>query len=171
FASSGGFAASDFSYDYSGGASAFHGHFVMTATALEFVVDQTALTSQTLSFTSPGDQQLSGGSVIVNPSASSGLPVSMASLTTSVCSVPGSSPFIVTFASAGTCTLQATQTGNASYSAAAPVSVSFNVIAQPALTPSVPVPTLGKPVVWLLGLLAGLLGLGMQSRRKRRVER
>ena len=57
--------------------------------------------------------------------ASSGLPVSFASTTPQVCSVAGAS---VTLLSVGTCTIQATQPGNATYAAAPPYSLSFKVV-------------------------------------------
>jgi hypothetical protein len=48
----------------------------------------------------------------------------MASSTTGVCTVSGTT---VTLVSDGTCTITATQAGNANFSAATPVSQSFNV--------------------------------------------
>ena len=60
----------------------------------------------------------------ISATASSGLPVSFASLTTGVCTVSGSTVHLV---SAGTCTIQASQSGNAFYNAALPVSQSFTV--------------------------------------------
>jgi hypothetical protein len=56
--------------------------------------------------------------------ASSGLPVGFTSATASVCAVNGAS---VTVLAAGQCTITADQPGDAAYSAAAPVSQSFNV--------------------------------------------
>jgi len=55
---------------------------------------------------------------------SSGLTVSFASTTPSVCTVSGTT---VTLAATGTCTIQATQAGNGTYAAAAPVNQSFQV--------------------------------------------
>jgi uncharacterized protein (TIGR03437 family) len=62
-----------------------------------------------------------------------GLPVGFASLTTSVCTASGSQ---VTLAAAGTCTIQATQAGNADYAAAVPVNQTFTVIA-PVASPTI----------------------------------
>ena len=56
--------------------------------------------------------------------ASSGLTVSYNSQTTNVCTVSGAN---VAFINSGTCTIQATQSGNGAYSAATPVSQSFSV--------------------------------------------
>ncbi len=65
-----------------------------------------------------------GGSFTLRASTNSGLPTSFASLTNGVCTVNGITAYIVT---AGTCTIQATQTGNANYSAANPVSAYFTI--------------------------------------------
>ena len=68
--------------------------------------------------------------------ASSGLPVSYSSTTTGVCTIAGST---ISFVSAGTCSITASQAGNANYAPAAPVTQSFsvtpgvNVITFPAL--------------------------------------
>ena len=60
----------------------------------------------------------------MSATASSGLAVSFASTTTSVCTVSGTT---VTLVAVGTCTIQATQAGNANYAAATPVNQSFQV--------------------------------------------
>ncbi|HUI89938.1 MAG TPA: MBG domain-containing protein [Anaerolineales bacterium] len=57
-------------------------------------------------------------------SATSGLPVSFSSTTTSVCSVSDST---VSLTSAGTCTIRASQSGNSNYNAASNVDQSFIV--------------------------------------------
>ncbi|MEO8305143.1 MAG: kelch repeat-containing protein, partial [Betaproteobacteria bacterium] len=62
----------------------------------------------------------------LSASASSGLTVAFASGTLPVCTVSGST---VTIVAAGTCTINATQAGNPTYSAAPPVSQSFAVTA------------------------------------------
>ena len=56
--------------------------------------------------------------------ASSGLPVSYASTTTGVCTIAGST---ISFVAAGTCSITASQAGNANYAAATPVTRTFNV--------------------------------------------
>lgn len=60
------------------------------------------------------------GTFPVNPTASSssGLAISYASLTTGICTVSGTTVNIV---AAGTCTIRASQTGNANFNAATPV--------------------------------------------------
>jgi hypothetical protein len=82
--------------------------------------------TQTITF-NPLASQVVGGSLTLSASASSGLPVSFASLTTAVCTVSGTTAML---GSTGTCTIQASQSGNATYAAATPVSQSFSVIQQ-----------------------------------------
>jgi len=82
----------------------------------------TALT-QTITFDAIPNQ-VQGTPLALSASASSGLSVTFTSLTTSVCTVSGET---ATLTAAGTCTIQASQTGNDVYAAAAPVSQSFNV--------------------------------------------
>ncbi|OGB85160.1 MAG: hypothetical protein A2535_02770 [Burkholderiales bacterium RIFOXYD2_FULL_59_8] len=84
----------------------------------------TVLTSQTISFTTPGNQTLGVLPAALNANATSSLAVTIASATPTVCSVNGTS---LTLNAAGTCTLSASQAGNASYSAAPSVSYSFTV--------------------------------------------
>jgi hypothetical protein len=79
--------------------------------------------SQTITFNNPGTQTV-GTPLTLVATASSGLTVSLASQTTSVCTVSGAT---ATFLTAGTCTIQATQAGNATYAAATPVTDSFTV--------------------------------------------
>ena len=84
----------------------------------------TQLAPQTIAF-GPLPNQLTGSAPFtIGATASSGLPVSFNSQTTGVCTVSGST---VTLVSAGTCTIQATQAGNATYEAAWPVLQSFQV--------------------------------------------
>ncbi len=77
--------------------------------------------SQSITFGAQAAQTFaSGGTFAINPlaTASSGLAVAYSSLTTSVCTVSGST---VTMISAGTCTLAADQAGNGTYAAASEV--------------------------------------------------
>jgi sugar lactone lactonase YvrE len=99
-----------------------------------FQVMQQSQTSQTITFGSLSNMALGSAPVTLSATASSGLPVSFASTTTSVCTVSGSTSTLV---AVGTCTIQETQAGNATYAAAAPVSQSFQVeAAKFTLTPS-----------------------------------
>lgn len=85
--------------------------------------------AQTITFANPGAQNygtspdlsvLGGGA-----SATSGLPVTFTSSTTGVCTI--TSGGVLTFITAGTCTINADQAGNASYLPATQVSRSFTV--------------------------------------------
>ncbi|MGA9669085.1 MAG: hypothetical protein WBQ94_07755 [Terracidiphilus sp.] len=83
----------------------------------------TVLTAQSIAFANPGTQAV-GTPLTLSATATSGLPVSFASTTQSVCTVNG---IRVTFVTAGTCSITASQAGNATYAAATPVSQSFTV--------------------------------------------
>jgi uncharacterized repeat protein (TIGR01451 family) len=82
------------------------------------------LQSQTITFGGLANQTYGSAAFTVSASASSNLPVSFNSQTTSVCTVSGST---VTLVAGGTCTIQATQAGNATYSPAPNVNQSFTV--------------------------------------------
>jgi hypothetical protein len=85
--------------------------------------------SQTITFPAVGTQT-AGSSVLLPATASSGLAVSYASTTPAVCTIDGTGLNAV-LAAPGTCTIQASQAGNAAYSAATTVTQSFTVIAPP----------------------------------------
>jgi hypothetical protein len=77
-----------------------------------------AKANQTITFAQPTTPQLLGASFIVSPTSSAGLPVSVSG-TAAVCSVQAASGgFTVTLTGVGTCTITASQTGNANYNAA-----------------------------------------------------
>ena len=81
--------------------------------------------NQSITFTSsiPSNARV-GGTYTVSATASSGLAVSFSSATTSICTVSGTT---VRFVAAGTCTVRANQSGNASYNPAPTVSQSITV--------------------------------------------
>ncbi len=79
--------------------------------------------TQTITFPNPGTQVYGAAPIVLTASASSKLPVSYA-VTSGPATVNGSK---LTITGAGSVTLQASQTGNATYSAAIPVSVTFTV--------------------------------------------
>jgi hypothetical protein len=81
---------------------------------------------QTITFGSLSNQALGTAPFTVGATASSGLTVSFASTTTPVCTVSGTT---VTLVAVGTCSIQASQAGNASYAVATPVTQSFQVTA------------------------------------------
>ena len=87
------------------------------------------LKTQTITF-GPISAQTVGTPLTLSASASSGLAVSYSSSSSStgVCTVSGST---ATFATAGSCTITASQTGSSSYAAATPVSQTFTVNAAP----------------------------------------
>ncbi len=84
-----------------------------------------ALEAQTITFAAIGAQTV-GTPLALRASATSGLPVGFASTTGAVCTVSGTT---ASFVAPGTCTIVASQGGNASYAAATPVSQSFTVAA------------------------------------------
>ncbi|MBB5208375.1 InlB B-repeat-containing protein [Chiayiivirga flava] len=84
------------------------------------------LATQTIVLTVPTPQAFVPDTVLdVTATASSGLPVSLASSTPSVCSVDDN---IVLIVSAGTCTLTADQAGNGQYAAAPQVTRSASIV-------------------------------------------
>lgn len=83
-----------------------------------------AMTSQTISFTTPGDQTLGVTPAALSATASSSLSVTITSTTPVVCSVSNNT---LTLNAAGSCGVTASQAGNSSYSAAPSVSYSFTV--------------------------------------------
>ena len=84
------------------------------------------LAAQSISFTAPGNQTLGTAPPALVASASSGLTVAFASTTNGVCSVSGST---LTLVAAGTCSISASQAGDATFAAATPVARSFTVAA------------------------------------------
>lgn len=100
------------------------------ATYLSYGVGTSAasplLANQTISFASPGGQTLGATPAVLTASASSGLAVTITSSTPNVCSINGATLGLL---AVGTCTLTASQMGNASYAAATPVSFSIAVAA------------------------------------------
>lgn len=89
--------------------------------------------SQTITFLPLSNQPFGAAAFTVSATASSGLTVSFASSTPLVCTLSGNT---VTLVSGGTCTIRATQGGNATYLPAAPVDQSFQVTPGFALTGS-----------------------------------
>jgi hypothetical protein len=85
------------------------------------------LQTQTISFNPLPDKRLGDPPFSVNATASSGLPVSFTSNTPAVCTVSGNT---VTLIATGTCSITATQEGNAQINPATPVTQSFVVSPQ-----------------------------------------
>ena len=80
--------------------------------------------TQTISFGALPDKIISDTPPTLSATASSGLTVAFTSATTGVCTVSGTS---VTFVAPGTCTINANQAGNGTYSAATQVQRSFAI--------------------------------------------
>lgn len=82
------------------------------------------LTSQSITFTNPGDRVFSASPIATDASATSGLPVTLVSLTLPVCTTSGTT---ITPVSQGVCSIRATQAGNGTYSAASPITHTFSL--------------------------------------------
>jgi hypothetical protein len=80
--------------------------------------------SQIITFGVLSNRRYGQAPFTIDATASSGLPVTFASMTMTVCTVSGKT---VTLVGVGTCTIQATQSGNVNWKAAAPVNQSFQV--------------------------------------------
>jgi len=80
--------------------------------------------TQSITFTNPGDQVF-GTTPTLTATASSSLPVAFSAATTAVCTV--TSGGTLTFVNTGSCTVDANQSGNASYLPASQVSQTFMV--------------------------------------------
>jgi hypothetical protein len=83
-----------------------------------------SLNAETISFAALPTQILSGPPFAISATSSSGLSVGFTSNTSAVCTVAAG---VVTLVSAGTCSITATQPGDAFHSAAIPVTVTFTV--------------------------------------------
>ncbi len=92
--------------------------------------------SQTITFAAIGNVTIGAAPFSISATASSGLTVSFTSTTLTICTVSGST---VTIVATGACSITASQAGNTTYSAAAPVVRGFTVNPLPA-------PVLTSPV-------------------------
>ena len=95
---------------------------------------------QIITFTNPGAQNF-GTAPTLSGTATSGLTVTFTSSTTGVCTVTGGG--LLTFVTAGTCTINADQPGDSSFLPASQVSRSFSVNAVVAGAPTAAVATAG----------------------------
>jgi serine protease len=97
-----------------------------TAVSHSFTISAAAaLTAQTITFELIAAQTFGITPANLSASASSGLAVTLASTTSSVCTVSGNS---LTLLAAGNCSVTASQSGNSSYAAAPSVTRSFSVL-------------------------------------------
>ena len=116
-----------------------------------------ALLSQSITF-APISTQIAGTPLALTATASSGLPVSLASNTTSICTISSAQ---VSLIDAGTCTIQATQAGNATYAAATPVLQSFTVKFQSVCaTPAATNPAVGSGTYQQITINPAVYGTG-----------
>ena len=83
-----------------------------------------ALTAQAITFGAVADKVFSTATSALSATASSGLAVTLASLTPSYCTVSGST---LTIVAAGSCQVKATQAGNTTFAAATDVTNTFNI--------------------------------------------
>jgi mono/diheme cytochrome c family protein len=102
------------------------------------------LSTQTITFASPGNQTLGTTTAALTASSSSGLSVTMTSSTPAVCSVSGTA---ITLLASGTCNLTASQIGDASFAAASPVTRSFSVAAAPGLAQTISFTSPGQQTI------------------------
>ena len=120
---------------------------------------------QTISFPAIADRVLDASPFTVTLSSTSGLPVSLASQTASVCSVSGTA---VTLISTGTCALIATAPASGSYAAADPVARSFAVTAAATGGAGNGSSTDGPLPAWATALFGFALVGGARRRLRRR---
>ena len=80
--------------------------------------------TQTITFNNPGPRTYGDAAFASGATADSGLTVSLATTTPTVCGVSG---LDITILGAGSCTIQADQSGNAQYSPASQVSQTFDI--------------------------------------------
>ena len=112
------------------------------------------LQGQSIAFASIPAQQV-GTSVALSATATSGLTVIFTSTTPAVCTVAGATASLLT---AGTCTIQADQPGNATYAAAPTVTRNFTVKlqSQTITFATIPAQTMGTPLALAATSTSGL---------------
>jgi hypothetical protein len=92
--------------------------------AFQVLTGSTSPSPQTISFAAIPTHAMGGNQFTITATASSGLPVGLNSTTTSVCKLSGNTVFL---GATGTCSITATQPGNAAYAPAAAVTQTFTV--------------------------------------------
>jgi hypothetical protein len=97
-------------------------------------------TTQTITFANPGTQTV-GVPLALSAEASSDAAVALTSATPGVCTISGTT---ATFVTAGTCTIDASQSGNSTYAAASQVAQSFTV--NPAIGPTTTIYIAGQAI-------------------------
>src|SRR5206468_9408123 len=107
-----------------------------------------ALLPQTISFGALGNQTLGSGALTLSATASSGLPVSFSSLTAPVCTLSANTVMLI---AAGTCSIRASQAGNATYAPAPNVDQSFVITSGQLFAPAVSYATGSYPIAVAVG--------------------
>ncbi|MGA1699446.1 MAG: hypothetical protein ACO4AZ_11280, partial [Ilumatobacteraceae bacterium] len=103
-----------------------------TVSGAELYLDNISTgTPQTITFDALPTKSTNDAPFTVSATASSGLSVSFSSVDVTKCTVSGTT---VTIVAAGTCTIQASQSGDATYAAAPTVSQSFSIVNKPSAT-------------------------------------
>jgi hypothetical protein len=93
------------------------------------VVGAAGSLSQKVTFAAISNKTLLQSPLTLTATASSGLPVSFATTTPLACTTSGTDGTTITLLGTGTCTVVASQGGDATYAAATPASRSFGVSA------------------------------------------
>jgi len=101
---------------------------ILTNTTLYAVWTPNTALAQKINFKKVSSKTLAQSPVTVSATATSGLTVTFTTTTPSVCTSGGTNGATITLLAVGTCTVQAQQAGNATYSAAPTVSQSFAVL-------------------------------------------
>ena len=118
-----------------------------------FTVAKTAQTV-TITSTAPTNAAVGGAAYTVTATATSGLVVSFATTTPTICTVDAAT---VTFVGGGTCTITADQGGNAAYSAAAQTLQSFDVLVTPTAPANLTITVNGTQAVATWTAVVGLV--------------
>ena len=117
----------------------------------------------TITFPAPANTPFTSAPPTLTATASSGLAISYASNSAPICTVTTAG--VITFVTAGTCSLTASQAGNTNYAAATPVTQTFNITAGVAtiqLSTSATAVLLGQPAVFSV-VVAPVLATGTVS--------
>ncbi|HXJ41521.1 MAG TPA: hypothetical protein VNH18_19740 [Bryobacteraceae bacterium] len=117
--------------------------------------------AQTITFAALSSVTMGISPITLSATASSGLTVSFSSATPAVCTLSGN---LLTIAAAGTCSVAASQAGNAGYAAATPVTRSFTVLATQTITFVAPGSvTMGNSPITLQATASSGLTVGFSS--------
>jgi len=146
---------------FAGVITASNGNNPPATQAFSIVIAQLA---QTITFGSIANRSLGTPPFAVSATSSSGLPVSIGSLTTSVCTVSSN---VVTPVAVGSCTMRASQAGNASYAPAANVDQSFAItgalLSQTINFPGIASIAMGTPPLGLYATASSGLAVSFSS--------